>query len=99
MINPTRKPSAGRSIALNFVLIAALLVAGCGEMPTMDFHQWRIYGGDQGVTRYSALDEINRSNVDQLQVAWTYHTGDKRDEPFSSMECNPIVVDDIMYVT
>src|SRR5688572_29179201 len=32
--------------------------------------QWPTYGGDPGSTKYSPLDQINRSNVRQLQVAW-----------------------------
>ncbi len=35
---------------------------------------WREYGGHQG-TRYSTLTQINRSNVRNLEVAWTYDTG------------------------
>ena len=96
MIKPTKKPSAGWFIVVSFVLVVGLLVPACGEMPATDFHQWRIYGGDKGGTRYSTLDEINRSNVHQLQAAWIYHTGDKRDKPLSTIECNPIVVDDTM---
>ena len=41
----------------------------------------------------SALDQINKSNVAQLEVAWTYPTGDTRSYRF-----NPIVVDGTMYV-
>ena len=34
--------------------------------------EWRAYGGDEGSTRYSPLDQINRDNVKNLQVAWTW---------------------------
>ncbi len=37
---------------------------------------WSNYGNTAGGDRFAALDQINRSNVGQLQVAWTYHTGD-----------------------
>ena len=37
---------------------------------------WPTYGGDPGGTRYSALEEITPGNVEELEVAWTYHTGD-----------------------
>src|SRR5207253_4289731 len=40
---------------------------------------WSVYGGDAGGTRYSALKDINRSNVTKLKTAWTYHTGDVSD--------------------
>ena len=37
---------------------------------------WTYYSGTQAGTRYSTLDQIDRSNVDKLEVAWTYRTGD-----------------------
>lgn len=60
---------------------------------------WETYGGDKAGTRFSLLDQINRKNVDQLEVAWVHHTGDKRPDSRGTMEVNPIVVDGIMYLT
>ena len=37
---------------------------------------WPFWGGDAQATRYSPLDQITRDNVDKLELAWTYHTGD-----------------------
>ena len=54
---------------------------------------WRNYGGSPDGAQYSALRQINRSNVKQLQVAWTYRTGDDRRYAF-----NPLVVDGTIYV-
>ena len=54
---------------------------------------WRDYGGGADGAQYSALAQINRSNVSTLQVAWTYPTGDAGNYLF-----NPVVVDDVMYV-
>jgi quinoprotein glucose dehydrogenase len=42
---------------------------------------WDSYGGDPGGSRYSALDQINRDNVTQLELAWQYRTGAVRDNP------------------
>lgn len=56
---------------------------------------WPTVGGDPGCMRYSELDQINRDNVGQLEVAWTYHTGEKR----GPIECTPIVVDGVLYLT
>jgi quinoprotein glucose dehydrogenase len=57
------------------------------------FLTWHRSHGDNGGTRYSALDQINRLNVTNLQVAWTYHSGDDKD----NVQCNPIIVDGVMY--
>ena len=61
------------------------------------YKNWKVYNGSSDGIHYSALDEINTSNVQQLKVAWTYDTGDAF--PDSEMECNPIVVDGILYAT
>jgi quinoprotein glucose dehydrogenase len=65
-----------------------------GKAGTAEAHTtWRNYGGSPDGSQYSALRQINRSNVKGLQVAWTYRTGDDRKYAF-----NPIVVDRTMYV-
>jgi len=61
--------------------------------------EWQYYGRDPGRTHYSPLDQIDRSNVHNLRVAWTYHTGDKMDRPQTTIECTPVVVDGVMYIT
>ena len=32
--------------------------------------EWRSYSGDQGSTKYAPLDQINRTNVKNLRIAW-----------------------------
>ncbi len=41
-----------------------------------ELRTWREYGGGPGHLQYSALDQINRSNVQRLSVAWVYDSGD-----------------------
>ena len=38
--------------------------------------EWRSYGGDAGSTKYSPLDAIDETNVQNLQVAWTWQSVD-----------------------
>lgn len=54
---------------------------------------WSDYAGGEDAAQYSSLAQINRSNVGQLQVAWSYPTSDGKKYLF-----NPIVVDRTMYV-
>ncbi|MFL5504650.1 MAG: PQQ-binding-like beta-propeller repeat protein [Gemmatimonadaceae bacterium] len=54
---------------------------------------------DSGNTHYSPLDQINRGNVAQLRVAWTYHTGDAPPNAHSEIQASPIIVDGILYTT
>ncbi len=60
---------------------------------------WEFNGGSAGSTRYSELDQIDRSNVAELKVAWIHHTGDAMQRPATRIECTPIVVDGRMYIT
>ncbi|HXJ76617.1 MAG TPA: hypothetical protein VNM37_27420, partial [Candidatus Dormibacteraeota bacterium] len=53
---------------------------------------WHRSHGDDGGMRYSALNQINRQNVANLQQAWIYHSGDGSNQ----IQCNPIIVRDIL---
>src|SRR5713101_7692574 len=74
----------------SFALFFVPLLAGAADRP---FDTWRQYLGGADSSQYSSLKQINKSNVTQLEVAWTYPTGDMRTYRF-----NPIVVDGVMYV-
>ncbi len=54
---------------------------------------WPVYGRDPGGSRYSPLDQINTKNVNLLQRAWIYHTGERG----RAFEVTPIVVDGVLY--
>ena len=58
---------------------------------------WPVYGGGQDAIRYSPLTQINTKNVKDLQVAWTFDSGDAF--PGSEMQCNPLVVDGVLFAT
>jgi len=58
---------------------------------------WPVYLGSVDGLHYSPLTQINRKNVKNLQVAWTYDTGDEF--PDSEMQCNPLIVDGVLYAT
>lgn len=73
---------------------SCLFLAAAVCAPAAD---WPIYGGSSENIRYSALKQINQSNVANLQVAWTYDTGDAFKG--SEMQCNPIVIDGVLYAS
>src|SRR5574341_635541 len=62
-----------------------------------NYREWRMFGGGEENIHYSTLDQITRDNVHQLEVAWRYDSGDEF--PGSEMQCNPIIVDGLMYAT
>src|SRR3954465_15234015 len=53
---------------------------------------WRAYGGSASSSQYSALDQIDKKNVAQLEVAWTFPVGQR------GFTQNPLIVDRTMYV-
>ncbi len=55
--------------------------------------EWPSYGGGPDGIRYSPLSEINRTNVDKLEVAWTFDSG----EGPGGTQCQPIVVNETFY--
>lgn len=63
---------------------------------------WSAYGGDVGGSRYSPLTQITPQNVEHLDVAWTYRTGDVADDDVASriaFEATPILVEGTLYLS
>ncbi|MBB4275541.1 PQQ-dependent dehydrogenase (methanol/ethanol family) [Rhizobium mongolense] len=58
-----------------------------------DSKNWAIPTGDYANTRFSKLNQINKDNVKNLQVKWTFSTGVLRGH-----EGGPLVIGDVMYV-
>lgn len=63
---------------------------------------WQHFGGNAGGQRFTPLDQITKENVDQLKVAWVYHTGDvsSGNEKYgaTSFQATPLVVGESMYI-
>jgi quinoprotein glucose dehydrogenase len=59
--------------------------------------EWRIYGANGG-NRYSPLDQINRDNVKDLKVAWTWKS-DNLGQPEIKNETTPIMINGVLYFT
>lgn len=68
-------------------------------VPRLAARDWPAALGDAGRTHYSTLTQIDRGNVGRLRVAWTYRCGDASRENRSQIQCNPVVVEGVMYGT
>ena len=94
-----RKTAAFREL----VLFSSLLLAAAPLGPVAGLQgadrDWPVYLGDKASTHFSTLEQINRNNVQRLQVAWTYHCGDARQDDRSQIQCNPLVIDGVLYGT
>ena len=82
-------------IVVVLVLVGAVPALLRSEPPGVrrSFKAWSQYLGGADSSQYSALDQINKSTVSQLDVVWRYPSGDSRSYRF-----NPIVVDGTMFV-
>ena len=80
-----------RTPCIAFAAMAFALPALSQTVPQKG--DWPVYGRDPGGSRYSPLDQINTKNVNLLQRAWIYHTGERG----RAFEVTPIVVDGVLY--
>ena len=87
------------------LLIAGLVAAGHGwlrphalqaasnaKLGKDERADWPVYGGSAADDRYSPLKQINRGNVQQLKVAWTYDPGEE-----GGLQTNPLVVGRVLF--
>ncbi|HKP14204.1 MAG TPA: PQQ-binding-like beta-propeller repeat protein, partial [Blastocatellia bacterium] len=79
--------------------LATIAPAGHADEGAKTAREWPTHGGNPAHTQYSPLAQINTANVTRLKVAWVYHTGDKRDDNRSQIQCNPLVVNGVLYAT
>jgi quinoprotein glucose dehydrogenase len=85
---------------LVLLVTSALILPGCTHKDESD---WPSYGGNKAGNRYSYLQDINVQNVQHLQIAWTYDTGD--DSAHNKIgrnveiQCQPIMVNNVLYGT
>jgi quinoprotein glucose dehydrogenase len=61
--------------------------------------EWPTYAGDLGSTRYSALDQINAGNFNQLEIAWRFKTDSLGPRPEYQFEGTPLMVHGMLFTT
>lgn len=76
------------------VLAGTLLLSALSKNDAHDVadRDWPVWGGGPDNTHYSTLSQINRSNVKQLAVAWSYDSGEE-----GGLQTSPIVVNGVLY--
>ena len=88
-------------------LCAIAVVVGTAVLGAQDrageMVEWRYVGAEQSHTKYSAVDDINLTNVDQLEIAWTWEPGELPLEEFGtrpgSFEAMPLMIDNVVYLS
>ena len=79
-----------------FIIIIFMLF-GWVASGTAWAQSWSVYGGDDGGSHYSSLTQINRDNVADLELAWSYQTGHiarypKRPSFFAGFHVTPLLL-------
>src|SRR6185503_19310425 len=83
----------GFRMSIRWLVVGAVAsVVTAGAWAQKPYTTWNTYGGGGHSSQYSALNQINKSNVAKLEVAWSFPVGER------SYVFNPIVVDRVMYV-
>jgi quinoprotein glucose dehydrogenase len=87
-----------KSALLLAVLLVVHLTSYWPRTPSSsEYSDWKVYGGAPDNIHYSTLRQINRDNIHNLAIAWTYDSGDAF--PDSEMECNPIVAHGVLFAS
>lgn len=106
---PIRREEA--SIGAVTVLVMLLAPAAAPAQNGARNGEWRSYGADQGHSKYSQLDQINKDNVRDLRIAWTWTSVDEelkkknktiRQSPgfrTYAYEVTPLMIDGLLYAT
>lgn len=85
-----------------FIAFSSIVMTVAAAAPVPDVG-WSAYGGDAGGMRYSTAAQITPANVGQLEVAWTFRTGELgqgvKDWSRSAFEATPILYDGTLYLT
>ena len=85
--------------------ISGLFILACSCGRTRDSRlseaagDWPVYLGGKTSSHYSPLSQVNRQNVTRLKVAWQYHSGLDEVENLSQIQCNPLVINGVLYGT
>lgn len=74
------------------VSLAALLCCSSAVAFSPSMADWATYNGSPEQTHYSALEQINRSNLGDLALAWRFDTGENGD-----LSTNPLVIEGTLY--
>ena len=88
-----------RSALFGLAIVAMLLTSPLPGQQGARNGEWRAYGGDEGSTRYSPLDQINRNNIKNMRVAWVWKSDSLMPGAAPSSETTPLMVNGVLYFT
>lgn len=86
-----------------FLTVLILFVAFVSTGKAQQTSQWSTYNGNLADQHYSSLRQINQSNVNHLEVTWTFHTGVFKTpgaaNSRAAFEANPVIWHNTLYLS
>jgi quinoprotein glucose dehydrogenase len=83
-----------KTASLLVIILTIAVFQSCTNKKN-EYTDWKSYRGNDGISAYSGLTQIDTQNVSKLQVAWTFRTHDNIGN--SSIQCNPLIIDGVLY--
>ncbi|MBI1784568.1 pyrroloquinoline quinone-dependent dehydrogenase [Candidatus Sumerlaeota bacterium] len=100
-MNPWSTPKlSARNFAIALASSIVLFAAAARAQQGQSDGQWLYYSGDSGSTKYAALDQINKDNFKNLQIAWRWQSLDDTSTPpikAYRFEPTPLMVHGVLY--
>ena len=81
------------------IVFFLIFLLSCSKTRDFSDNDWAYYRGDNSVSHYKAFDQINVSNVHKLQKVWEFKSDDHDKNNRSQIQCNPLIVDGVVYGT
>ncbi|ALO46127.1 Quinate/shikimate dehydrogenase, putative [Pseudohongiella spirulinae] len=97
----SRVPRIRKSLAW----LSTAVVVSVSATATAQTVDWQTYGSDLAASKYVPLEQINASNVNELQIAWSWETPDNElfrqhdNASAGEYKSTPIMIDDTLYVS
>src|SRR5262245_45768062 len=101
MIGKTTRTALSLVFLILLVSVPVVRMSGqtTGSMPSTKNGEWPMYTADLRGSKYSPLDQIDATNFNRLQLAWTFKTDGLSPTPEAKLEGTPIMVKGVVYAT
>ncbi len=101
MTTPASNPRPGLAslCMILFLSLAHLIPAYGAPQSGPAGGEWPVYGGDLGSTRYSPLDQIDASNVGELEIVWRWSARNFGPVPETNYRTTPLMVGGVLFTT
>ena len=92
-----------RAIALFICSVAGVVATAGAQQRSGEMVEWPFVGAEQSASKYSPIADIDASNVEQLEIAWTWEPNELPNQEFrtrpGSFEAMPLMIDNVIYVS